>query len=237
MKVYVTARFAGANNKQEIEELCTAVREAKMRDFCFVRDVEQYKHTFDDPKQLWDRAYDELGSCDALLIDISDQPTGGRMVEAGMAYALRKPVVVVKKRGVHHKAVFDGIADTIIEYDSYKDLTKQLKAYDAERSFSVTDRSTLLVMFLSVGAVLGWFASQLFIPLGLVVPVVYWLVVRKFAPLMRAFDRVVIYIPLTVLWVGGFYLLQPLYLPLALAWGVMFWIVTLLIIRRLKFSL
>lgn len=238
MKVYVTTRFEGATqNRHEIDALCHAVKEAGMQDFNFIRDIEHYKHTFDDPKELWERAYDELGACDALLVDVSDHPTGGRIVEAGMAYALRKPIIVVKKHGIQHKALFDGIATKIIEYDTYKDLTKQLRAFEAERNFSVTDRSTLLIMFLSVGAVLGWFAAQLHILLGLIIPIVYWLAVRALVPMVKAFDRIVIYIPLIVIWASGFYLLQPLYMPLALAWGVMFWIVALLIIRKLKFSL
>lgn len=208
-----------------------------MTDFCFIRDIENYQHTFDDPKELWARAYDEIGACDALLIDTSDHPSGGRLTETGIAYALRKPVIVVKKHGSQHKALFNGIASTIISYADHKDLTRQLKAYEDEHNFNITDKSTLLLMFLALGAVVSWLAAQVFIPLGAVAAVVYWLVIRSVSPLVRAFDRVIIYIPLTAVWLGGFYLLFPLYEPAALAWAIIYWVVTLFVIRKLKFSL
>lgn len=237
MKVYVAARFKGADNKQEIEALCEAVRAAKLKDFCFIRDVEHYKHTFDDPNELWDRAYDELRACDALLIDVSDYPTGGRLVEAGMAYALRKPVIVTKKRGVKHKGLFDGIAATLIEYSTHDELTRELKKYDDSRNFNVTDRGMIFAAFISVGAVISWYLSQLYIPLAAVGMIAYWLLARWLYKPLRDFDRVVIYIPLAIIWLSVFYLLVPLYLPLALAWAILYWVAVAIILDKVKLSL
>ncbi|MBP7760190.1 hypothetical protein KA093_00130 [Candidatus Saccharibacteria bacterium] len=40
MKVYITARFkAAAEQRDSIEALCKAVRDAGMEDFCFIRDI------------------------------------------------------------------------------------------------------------------------------------------------------------------------------------------------------
>jgi nucleoside 2-deoxyribosyltransferase len=236
VKVYITARFKGVENRDEIEALCAAVRMAKMKDFCFVRDVENYK-PIANAQQLWEKTYDEIGACDALLIDVSDHPSGGRLVEAGIAYALRKPIIVVKRHGVEHKALYDGIAATIITYKDHKDLTAQLKEYDKERTFNVTDKGTLLVMFLAIGAVSSWYLSQFFIPLGLVWIAVYWLLIRHFVPIVQAFDRVVIYIPLTAIWLAGFYLLEPINMSLALAWLLVYWVGALLTLRKSKFAL
>jgi nucleoside 2-deoxyribosyltransferase len=238
MKVYVTSRYKNAaENKDEIESLCKAVRDAGLIDFSFIRDVEHYQKKFDDPKGLWERAYDELRTCEMVLIDVSDNPTGGRIVEAGMAFALRKPVVMVKKQGVKHKDLFDGIADTIIEYKDYADLSEQLKQYDDDRNFNVAEKLTVLLTFLLPGLVIGWFFGQLYIPLGYITPVVYWLIARwLFKPLQR-YDRIVIYVPLIAIWAVGFYLLAPIYLPLGLAWLVGFWLVTLVALDKLKLSL
>jgi nucleoside 2-deoxyribosyltransferase len=237
VKVYITARFKGADNRKEIEELCAAVRAADMEDFCFVRDIEHYKHTFDDPKDLWAKAYDEIGACDALLIDVSDNPTGGRLVETGIAYALRKPVIVIKKHGAGHKSLFDGVSATVITYEDSKDLTIQLKKFENERNFNLTDKTAMLVMFLMVGAVIAWVLAQFFIPLGAIAATGYWLVVRHvFAPI-RAFDRLVIYIPLIAVWLAGFFVLQPINPALVLAWTIIFWAATLYVLRKIKFSL
>lgn len=237
MKVYIAARFKGMENKREIEALCSAVKAAGLTDFSFIRDVEHYKHTFDDPKELWARAYDEIGACDALLIDVSDHPTGGRVVEAGIAYALRKPVIVATKRGVQHKGFFDGISSSVIEYDNMKDLTAKLKKFRQDRDFTMTDRSAMLIMFLLLGGIIGWILSQFFIPLAVVGTVAYWFLVRHLFTPLKAFDRIIILIPLAGVWLAGLFLLRSFYVAFAIAWGVGFWIAVLYILRKAKLSL
>lgn len=68
-KVFITASFENAENKKEIEELCFLVKAAGFIDFCFIRDVENYQKVFDNPKDLMDRALEEIKNCDYLLID------------------------------------------------------------------------------------------------------------------------------------------------------------------------
>lgn len=130
MKVYITSRFKGSSeNKAEIEMLCAAVRAAGMQDFHFIRDIEHYQpNHFDSEKELWAAALKYINECDALLIDISDAPSGGRLVEAGMAYALHKPVYVIAKTGTVHKDFYNGIARDIFTYNELADITKLLMA-------------------------------------------------------------------------------------------------------------
>lgn len=129
MKLYVAARFKGSENKPEIEDLCAAVRNAGMQDYCFVRDAESYEKTFSGPKELWEKTYEELAACDAFLIDLSDSPSGGRVVEAGIAFALKKPIFVIVKNGVDYKEVYDGIATCVIRYENYSDISQPLARY------------------------------------------------------------------------------------------------------------
>jgi nucleoside 2-deoxyribosyltransferase len=237
MKVYITARFKGTENKQQIEALSKAVKDARMTAFCLVKDVENYKDFIADPKELWQRTYDEIGASDALLIDVSDNPTGGRMVEAGIAYALRKPVIVAKRRGTVHKGLFDGIAEIVIEYDDLKDLTTALKKFEHDRNFNVTDRSAMFIMFVLIGGVIGWVLSQYFIPLGIVGMVLYWVLVRRLFSPLRAFDRVVILIPLALVWLAGLFTFKAVSMALMIAWGIGFWVIVLYVLRKLKLSL
>lgn len=130
MKICITTRFSSASqDRKPVERLCAAVRAAGMEDFCFVRDVERYQHVFDDPRELWQRAKDEILACDALLIDVSDAPTGGRVIEAGMAFGASMPVIVIAKTGTEYKQIFDGIATKIIFYDEYEDITAPLQKF------------------------------------------------------------------------------------------------------------
>ena len=129
MKLYIAARFKGLENKSEIEKLCSAVKAAGMEDFCFIRDVENYQPVFSDLKELWRRAKQEIEDCDALLIDVSDAPTGGRVVEAGIAYGLGKPVIVIVQAGTEYRPFFDGVAAEVISYKRYNDIIEPLRPF------------------------------------------------------------------------------------------------------------
>ncbi len=124
MKVYVTSSFG--EGKEEVERLCMAVRSAGFQDLSFIRDVEHFEKVFDDPKLLMSRALDEIRQCDALLIDMTDKPTG-RAIEAGMAFSLGKKIIVIMKRGTRIKDTTKGIADVIIEYDAVEDISDHLR--------------------------------------------------------------------------------------------------------------
>ena len=127
MKIYITARFKGLKNKADIEALCMAVRQAGHQDYCFIRDVEHYQKIFNTPKEVWDRTKLELKTCDALLIDISDNPSGGRVVEVGMAFARDMPIYVAVRLGIKYKPVYDGTATKVITYSALADITADLQ--------------------------------------------------------------------------------------------------------------
>ena len=128
IKVYVTSRFKNVS-PEDVEALCFAVRKSGMQDFSFVRDVENYQKTFDDLSDLWIRAKEEIAKCDILLIDVSDNPTGGRVLEVGIAYGLNIPVFVIYKTGIAYKEIFSGIAANVVAYNQYSDITKPLSEF------------------------------------------------------------------------------------------------------------
>lgn len=128
MKLFITAPFKEGKNKEEVEHLCDLVRQSGFEDFCFVRDVENYQKIFNDPRELMTRAKKEIVSCYALLIDLTDKPTG-RLIEAGIAYALGKKIIILVKRGISLKDTSKGIADAVIEYDNIDDIVPELKKF------------------------------------------------------------------------------------------------------------
>ena len=128
MKVFITASFG--ETREEIEKVCGAVKLAGLEDFCFIRDVENYQKIYDDPKELMQRSKDEIKKCDALLIDMTDKPTG-RMIEVGMAYSLGKKIIAIMKTGTQIKDTTRGVADIIVEYDTIEDITNKLKNISA----------------------------------------------------------------------------------------------------------
>lgn len=124
-RMFITASFQNGENKEEIEYLCSLVKKAGFDDFCFIRDIENYQKVFTDPKELMTRAKEEIEKSDYFLIDMTDKPTG-RAIEAGIAYALEKKIVVIMKRGTQIKDTTRGISDLIIEYDNIDDITDKL---------------------------------------------------------------------------------------------------------------
>ena len=123
MKVYITTSFGDSEEKNQT--LCSLVKKAGFEDFCFIRDIEKYQPIFDNPKDLMEKACQEIKKSDLLLIDVTDKPTG-RAIEAGMAYALGKKIIVIMKRGTKIKGTVKGIADFIIEYENIEDIFTEL---------------------------------------------------------------------------------------------------------------
>ncbi|KKQ31756.1 MAG: Nucleoside 2-deoxyribosyltransferase [Candidatus Shapirobacteria bacterium GW2011_GWE1_38_10] len=125
-RVFITASYQGGRNRGEIEKLCLLVRQSGFEDFCFIRDVENYQHIFDDPKELMKRAFDEIQKSDWLLINMTDKPTG-RAIEMGIAFALNKKIVTIMKRGTIIKDTVRGVSQAIIEYENIEEIIPKLK--------------------------------------------------------------------------------------------------------------
>jgi len=119
MRCYVTSSFG--DSREEIEKLCLVVRQAGFEDFSFIRDVENHRKTFDNPKDLMRRAVEEIEKSEAFLIDMTDKPTG-RAIEAGIAYSLGKMIIVIMRKGTEVKDTTKGVANVLIEYDVIDDI-------------------------------------------------------------------------------------------------------------------
>ncbi len=125
MKVYITASFKGSYNKEYIENLCSLVKESGFKDFCFIRDIENYQKIFHDASELMQRAKEEIAKCDVLLIDYNG-PGHGRMIELGIAYAQNKKIVLITKLDTDVKETVLGVTDELIEYGNLEDVKKPL---------------------------------------------------------------------------------------------------------------
>lgn len=127
-RLFITASYQGGENRNEIEKLCDLVKKSGYLDFCFIRDVENYQKVFLDPRKLMERALEEIKKSDALLIDMTNKPTG-RAIEAGMAFALGKTVIAICKVGTQIKDTTRGIAVEVIEYEKIEDIVEKLRVF------------------------------------------------------------------------------------------------------------
>lgn len=99
-----------------------------LRIFVLFATLSIIQKVFDDPHELMRRAKEEIGKSDALLIDMMDKPTG-RAIEAGIAFALNKKIIVIMKKGTAIKDTGRGIADVIVEYAVIEDIIMPLKKW------------------------------------------------------------------------------------------------------------
>ncbi len=126
MKVFITASFREGRNKEEIEKFCGLIRKSGFKDFCFIRDIENYQKKFEDPKELMNRAKEEISKCDVLIIDFTNKPTG-RAIEAGIAFDQNKKIISIAKKGTKLKDTAKGISDFVIEYKNIEDIVPKIK--------------------------------------------------------------------------------------------------------------
>lgn len=125
MKVFITAPYRGTDNKAEIEHLCSIVKSAGFEDYCFVRDFEHFQKVFTDPKEIMQKASEEIIKCDVLLFDASEKSTI-RAVELGIAYSNHKKLIVIVREGTVIKETLRGIADALITYKEIADIQQDL---------------------------------------------------------------------------------------------------------------
>lgn len=126
MKIFITASYKEGKNKNEIERLCSLVNKSGFKDFCFIRDIENYQKIFDNPKELMEKAKSEIAKSDVLLIDMTHKSTG-RAIEAGIAFAQNKKIITIMKKGTKIKDTTKGISDAIIEYNKIEDIVEPLE--------------------------------------------------------------------------------------------------------------
>jgi hypothetical protein len=123
MKVFITISFREGKNQEEIEKLCRIVRKAGFEDYCFARDLEA---TFDNPKEMMQRATEEIEKCDALIFDAST-PSISRAIETGISYHAGKKVIVIARTGTELKNPLKGVADAVITYSDINDIQADLQ--------------------------------------------------------------------------------------------------------------
>jgi nucleoside 2-deoxyribosyltransferase len=129
MRAFITVRFMGKENKADVEQFCALIKDSGFEDFCFVRDVEKYEKVFDNSHDLMQRARDEIDMSDVVIIDITDAPSGGRALEAGIAFGLNKKVILIYQKGTPVKIPWEGIATALIEYENLNDIVPALRQY------------------------------------------------------------------------------------------------------------
>lgn len=225
MKIYIVASsFAGDNLAKVGKELAASK-------------IDYYKQDYSgDIDEKWQLAYDHIGSSDYVLINAGGRQTEESLIEQGIAYGARKPILLAVRQG-DKVAAYKDIAYATFDYKDTKDLIKQLDALDTEKSFNDTDRLLWLTIVACGILAASYVSARVFLPLSVVVAFVLWYGLTRASETIRRYERALIYVPLAVLWLVIAAELSRVDYLVATGWTLVYWVATVVILKKLKFSL
>ena len=122
MRVYFGIKYhADFANRLLIEKILTLLEQAGAETFCVVRDLEHWGETSLSPQVLMTQTFDMIQKADLVVIELSEKGVG-LGIEAGYAYALKKPIVVIARVGSDISTTLKGIASNTHFYKNVSDL-------------------------------------------------------------------------------------------------------------------
>ncbi len=125
MKAYVSAKFAGTDNQETVEELCSAVERAGFSVTCTIRDFDDYGQEERDPSELTTFIFDSIEHADVVFLDMTDKGVG-LGIEAGYASAFGKPIIALLADDGELSPTLAPLVKQTISYAGFRDLAEQL---------------------------------------------------------------------------------------------------------------
>lgn len=190
-----------------------------------------------DDDSTYGASFDDIGAAGSYLLDVSAGVTSAQFVELGIAYAVKTPILVLSQPGVYVDPEVERLALEIIEFEDYAELPKLLDAYDSSRSFTGNDRVMLYMIVVLFWLGMTWGLAQFYLPLGIIGPLLVWLLARAVSSRIRAYDRATVFLPLATTWILFGTALSPVSSDLAALWLVCYWPLVAFVAKKLKFAI
>ena len=127
MKIYLAYKLSDRNLeevKERLLEIDKVVKKLGHETFIFVRDIQKWKPN-GEPKQIMEKAMENMRKCDAILSIIETQEKGeGLLLESGYMKALGKKVIVASKPE-GRAVLLKGMADEVFEFNNMKEFEEK----------------------------------------------------------------------------------------------------------------
>jgi len=120
-KAYFAISYS--NRKQfdkEVEDLQILFKKYEIELFVF---VDKYNFKADQEKEMMKTAFEEIDSSDFLIADLTTKPIGVG-IEIGYAFARKKPVIYLRRKGSEYSTTASGCSNYVIEYESETELVE-----------------------------------------------------------------------------------------------------------------
>lgn len=126
MKAYIAIKFKeDYSDRKTIENLSNTFNKMGVETIVMVRDHEKWGKIKFTPKELMTKTFKAIDLSDLLIIEFSEKGTG-LGIEAGYAYAKRKPIFVIAKEGSDISSTLKGVAKEVIFYNKPEELFGKL---------------------------------------------------------------------------------------------------------------
>ncbi len=123
MKAYLAIKFKeDQSNRKLIEDVSASLAAVGVETYVMARDFEKWgavKNVW--PDVLMAHTFRAINEADIVVVEFSEKGVG-LGIEAGYAFAQRKPIIVVAKEGSDISSTLRGIAKRILFYKNHEDL-------------------------------------------------------------------------------------------------------------------
>ncbi len=122
MRAFLAIKYYNnLQNKELIENITQTFKKINIDIFVFVRDVQNYKISGLTPKELMQRAFEEIEKSDIFIIEASETSIGIG-IEAGYAYMKKIPIYLIARKDAEVSNSIKGISEKSIFYNTLDDL-------------------------------------------------------------------------------------------------------------------
>lgn len=126
MKAYIGIKYyEDFRNRNIIEKISLVLENRGYETSCIVRDTEQWGLVRLEPHELMKATFDEIDSCDIVIIDLSEKGVG-LGIEAGYAFAKGIPIITIAEEASDISTTMQGISRQVITYRDIDEIEKRL---------------------------------------------------------------------------------------------------------------
>lgn len=129
-KIFIAGPWRQKKYQIILENIRDILGEMGYKTVIGAKDIDNYGKIRMPGHLFWKKAVNEIKNSDVLMIDMRKAGTGfGRVIEAGIARAFNKKIILLYPPKFKTDECLEEIADKIIPYKNLKDLQKKLKNF------------------------------------------------------------------------------------------------------------
>ena len=123
MRAFLSIKYHDNHqNRPLIETISSAFADMGIEIVCIVRDIEQWGTVHISAAELMKKTFEVIDSCAFVLVDVTEKGVGIG-IEAGYAYAKKKPIFTIASVNADISETLKGISTKTLRYNELADLS------------------------------------------------------------------------------------------------------------------